>query len=182
MSIGAIFIGLALLILSIPIVAGPVVNKRRARLSLADEAETPHAPDRYQAVLVAMRDLDFDHDLGVISDEDYTGVRGQLLAEAVQARAVAGLESSTDVEDRIEAAVRAHRGKRASPILRPVNPGPEIRRVCYHCGLQMGKGDKFCTTCGTAAAQVCPYCDRQAEPADRFCAGCGTPLIRGVMA
>lgn len=182
MSIGAILVGLALLILSIPIVAGPVVNKRRKRFSLTDRPETVPAPQQYQDTLAALRDLDFDHQLGVVSEDDYPVLRARLLTEAAAVRDTAGTALSDDVDERIEAAIRARRGKKATPVNGDDDPGAEIGRSCYHCGTEMDADDKFCAACGSAAAPVCSHCGRQAEPGDKFCAGCGAHLPVGVAA
>lgn len=180
MSIGAIFIGLALLILTVPIVAGPVVNKRREHFSLADEPEAPAAQEKYQQVLTALYDLDFDHQLKVVSDEDYPVLRAQLLTEAAELRKAAGLSSTDDLENQIEAAVQARRNKRGSQTA--TQPAADTGRVCYHCHTPMDEDDKFCASCGSAAAPVCPGCGQQADPSDKFCSACGMNMTLGVMA
>lgn len=180
MSIGAILIGLALVIVTVPIVAGPVMNKRRERFFLEDEPEKMTASEAYQAALTALRDLDFDHDLGVVSDEDYPVLRAQLLAEAVSARESAGFGKEDDVEARIEAAIRARRKKRPSP--KPTPAQSVTALTCAQCGADMEPGDRFCAACGSAAVPVCAHCGQQAEPGDKFCAGCGKPLPMGVTA
>jgi len=176
MSIAAIFIGLALLIITIPVVAGPVVNAKREREFLIDEPDVPDEQEHYQQILLALRDLDFDHELGVVGDEDYAELRAQMLAEAAAAREAAGIEPAEDIESRIEAAVRARREQKVSPPPIPIESESESGLACYHCGADMEKEDKFCTICGSAAAPLCPSCGHQADPGDQFCAGCGTSL------
>ncbi|GAB4262649.1 MAG: hypothetical protein Kow0080_00190 [Candidatus Promineifilaceae bacterium] len=174
MSIGAILIGLALVIITIPIVASPVMNKQRERFFLEGKPEKMTASQAYQAALTALRDLDFDHDLGVVSDEDYPVLRTQLLAEAVSAREATGFSKKDDIEARIEAAIRARRKKRPLPNPSPAQPAAAV--TCYQCGAEMEPADRFCTACGSAAAPVCAHCGQQAEPGDKFCAGCGKHL------
>ncbi len=176
MSIAAILIGLALLIITIPVVAGPVVNAKREKRFLTDEPDVSDEQDRYQQILLGLRDLDFDHELGVVGDEDYAELRVQMLAEAAAAREAAGMESAADIESRIEAAVRARRSQKAPPAPTPIEPEANNELTCYHCGTEMEKEDKFCTICGSAAAAVCSQCDLQASPGDQFCAGCGASL------
>lgn len=173
MSIGAIFIGLALLIVTVPIVAGPIVNKRRERFSLVDEPEAPEAREQYQQALLALRELDFDHQLEVVGDEDYAALRVELLAQAAQAREAAEAPRADDLEARIEAAVRARRGQQQNDAT--------ASRLCYHCGVAMDAADKFCSECGSPATSDCPRCGQQADPNDRFCVSCGQVLAVGVM-
>jgi hypothetical protein len=173
MSIGAIFIGLALLIITIPVVAGPVVNKRRERFSLVDKPEEPEALEQYQQALLKLRELDFDHQLEVVGDEDYVVLRVDLLAQAAQARETAALPHEDDLEARIEAAVRARRPHRVESVAES--------QSCYHCGVEMAAADKFCSECGTPAANNCPRCGQQAHPNDKFCVSCGQTLAVGVV-
>ena len=173
MSIGAIFMGLALLIITIPFVAGPVVNKRRERFSPVDEPEESEVLEQYQQALLALRELDFDHQLEVVGDEDYAALRVELLAQAAQARETAVTSHDDEWEARIETAVRARRSQQQSDI--------DESRICYHCGVAMGTADKYCSECGSPAAKNCSRCGQQIHPNDKFCVSCGQVLVVGVM-
>ena len=175
MSIAALLIGLALLILTIPFVAGPIINERREKKFLTDEPEEEEMQTRYQQILLALRDLDFDHQLGVVSDEDYPVLRAQLLAEAAQARTAVELDTAEKetLDAQIEAAILARR----SPAAKTAATG---NLTCRHCGEPLDAGDKFCAICGAQTADFCPQCDRRIDPDDKFCAGCGLNLTMAV--
>ncbi len=162
MTIGAVLVGLALLALIGSIVLRPLVQR-----GSRDEA-TPeeHAPPRLEAVLAALRDLDFDHQTGKVAEEDYTPARAGLLAKAAQAMD-GGPQSS--VEDILEERVREIRRR-----LDEAEPAT----YCSGCGGRALPGDRFCPRCGLAQADACPSCGRRIEPDDRYCVECGCRLPR----
>lgn len=141
-------------------------DERSGRVSL-DEGEA--------AALAALRDLEFDHRLGKLAEEDYGELRTQLAR-----RAVAGLKA-TDAARRAEAA-------RAQEIdeliehevaaLRQTWRQPAVHRQkkCPACRKVVGAGDRFCAACGVALPHTCPDCGA-ALPADaQFCPQCGCAL------
>ena len=66
MTIGAFLVGLALLALIVSIVLRPLAQRGRRD----EAAPQEHAPPRLEAVLAALRDLDFDHQTGKGAQED----------------------------------------------------------------------------------------------------------------
>lgn len=170
MSIPAILIGLAILLASIPIVAGPLLRKKRFKLQ--DEDRKSDGSQRsYEQSLLALRDLDFDHQLGVVDETDYQQLRARLLAEAAEASEQTSLDDG-DLERLIETAVRDRRqhisnghGKYAG------------------CGTNIDPVDKYCTACGFQTRSACPHCEQLVEQGDRFCTFCGVQLeaVAGVV-
>ncbi len=178
MSIASLLIGLALLVLALPFVAGPIINERREKKFLTDEPEEDETQTRYQQILLALRDLDFDHKLGVVSNEDYPALRAQLLAEAAEARTAVALDTAEKdkLDAQIEAAILA---RRRSPAAKAVT-ADSLTLTCRHCGELLDAGDKFCTICGAPTADFCPQCEQRLDPDDKFCAGCGLNLTTAV--
>jgi RNA polymerase subunit RPABC4/transcription elongation factor Spt4 len=161
MSVGTLLIGLAMLVIATALVARPLLNKgRRAAPDAEPELETG-----YQDVLLALRDLELDHQAGVIADEDYASLHSQLLAEAAQMLA-AEEEAAAPLHEQIEAAVSAYRRTRTRG-----QSGP----TCSGCGGALAAGDKFCPQCGMAAL-ICPQCGQAHDPQHKFCPACGTSL------
>ena len=169
MSIAAILVGLALLIITVPIVAGPLLNHQRKEKHPANDGQKPMARNLYRQTLRQLGDLDFDHRLGVVNQEDYDSLRGRLLAEAAQARADEENNGEDDLDARIEAAARAYRRRMTE------KPAAETL-ACHQCGAKMNPGDRFCTRCGSRTSPQCPGCGRQVSPADIYCVDCGMSL------
>ena len=131
------------------------------------------------AAFQALRDLNFDHQIGKITDEDFVVFEANLKACAADAlRALDRWESETDgeVDLVLEHAVAARRAALGTP-------GP----ACPGCGRPSAAGDAFCAGCGQPITQAapatlqkppltCTHCGRVNELGDRFCAGCGRPL------
>jgi len=162
MSLTSILIGLAMLVAVLPIVADPFRHPERH--TRRKPSTSPRERPAYAAVLRALRDLDFDHQTGKVSDEDHARVRPELLLQAAQA--MEAVPAETDVEAMIEAEVMRLRLEMRS--------GSADR--CAGCGNELHKGDRFCPACGRAAAVHCPGCGELIHDADRFCAWCGVSL------
>lgn len=129
---------LAFLVISVPVVAAPLRRKAPRTLIESVSDTTSSATSSYEATLLALRDLEFDHQLGVVNDDDYGQLHEQLVAQAATA-----LENPLPAGDQaaaaaIEAAIRARREQRPAP----------ATRFCPQCGSAVDAGDRFCTGCG----------------------------------
>lgn len=125
------------------------------------------------ATYAAIKELEFDHETGKLSDTDYRSMRAKMETKAVSllqeldARHVpAGRngEASGDDDQVIEREIqRLRRAPRASGGL-----------ACPKCGTAHTAGDAFCAKCGTSLRGArCPNCGTRAALGDKFCARCG---------
>ena len=173
-SVGALLVGLALLLVVTTAVAVPFLHRREERPGTVTEEVDEEATDRARhrtRVLLALRDLEFDYLTGKVSEEDYHTLRPQLLLEAAallqgsetgSRTTSAGETPSTSYLDAlIEQAVRAKRHNR-----------------CPHCGHPSRPGARFCVMCGQplTGAFRCPECGTPVIQNARFCTACGHPL------
>lgn len=123
---------------------------------------------RKDALLTAIKDIEFDYGLGKLSREDYEELHGKYRAEAAGIlKDMDSLGSGADdggCED-IEGEILAERGRFVSPyddeelekeILRAReaawNDGPE--RYCTKCGSGSGAEDLYCSKCGAKLGQT----------------------------
>jgi class 3 adenylate cyclase/tetratricopeptide (TPR) repeat protein len=51
---------------------------------------------------------------------------------------------------------------------------------CPSCGLENGRGRRYCKKCGSALGPLCPRCGAGIEAGDRFCGSCGGALVADV--
>ncbi len=156
MSIGALLVGIAILVVTAVALADPWV---RRRLRSGTEAHSgagaePQAGDG-KAILYALRDLDFDYQTGKVTDSDYEPLRSRLLAEAA---------SSLMAEDEIRQAADTQ-------VERPV---PANR--CPQCETRVGPEHQFCARCGTSLLTTCESCGSALPVQDSFCSACGEPV------
>jgi hypothetical protein len=165
------------------IVAYPVLAKARAAQPAASSAQEELAElvARRDAVFQALRDLNFDHQVGKITDGDFVAFEATLKESA--ADTLAALDQWESATDRaIDAALeRAINARRAALL----GDG----RACPSCDRPAATEDRFCAACGAilpaltakpapAVAGVCPQCGRPFDPTDRFCGGCGAALMQ----
>ncbi len=183
MDIGSIFLILALLILVLLFISRPLFEHR----AKADNEEgSQPAQSSLSALLAerdraltALRDLDFDHSLGKVSEEDYPEQRTALVQRGADIlRRLDELQPQpagpTPVEkspDQLEAAIASRRlalAAAARPNGHGAAPDDQIevmianrRRArsetfagfCHKCGSPLQKSDRFCHKCGTPVGE-----------------------------
>ena len=122
---------------------------------LARDAQDEALDERYEAVLTALRDLDFDHAVGKVAKEDYAPLRQTLLAKA--AGVMTQLDERDAVEPDIEACLEAE-----------ILALRQTRHAAH---------DQDELALSPADEGVCPACGRMPRPGDLYCSGCGTELV-----
>ena len=156
MEISSIFVGFALFVASLAYVSLPFRQKRLKTTSISSVRTTQNG--QREAVLSALRELDFDFKTGKISEEDYTPLRTQLMAEAAQY-----IEAEEKESEQLEALIRTRRAAAQQQGLR-----------CEHCNAPIQAGQRFCSKCGSALNhEQCPSCGRKIQTGDLFCSSCG---------
>jgi len=134
----------------------------------------------YQALVAAIRDLDFDHRIGIVTEEDYRPLRDALTLRAASLLQELDRRSlqESDLDAQIEEMVSALRAQRPCPATTPQERAGAM--ICPACGRHAQAGNRFCAHCGTALQRVCPHCGTAVTPQGRFCTGCGRPLTQEV--
>ena len=130
MQISALFIGLILLCAALAYVSLPFWKKRK---NTSKNLATAQSEGGREAVLAALRDLDFDFKTGKVSEEDYQPLRAQLLVQAAQY-----IEAEKKGDEQLEALIQSRRKNKQRPIM-----------PCPSCGNKIHAGDLFCSSCGT---------------------------------
>ena len=147
----------------------------------------------------ALRELNIDHKMGKLSDQDHEQLQSEYMQEAsdVLDQLERASNGKHNVGDRVEQAVLEIRRKRSAPGPKdeekpPV--GPEMTSIeeaasgdldtvssatedslaCGACGRQNESGANFCIECGQARKVVpCESCGSGNTPDANFCANCG---------
>jgi hypothetical protein len=175
MDIGSIFLILGLMILVGVFVSRPFFEGGSVTEDMLSDQEE-HAVSALLAerdrVLNALQELEFDYTMGKIPEEDYPGQREALVKRG--AEVLRQLDqyhpqpSEGDADDRVEAAVEAHRADKAAQpaqeaTVTVTDPDDDlevmiaIRRrarqekatgFCPKCGGPVQKSDRFCPKCG----------------------------------
>lgn len=148
------------------LVLAPLVRPPAARPE-ALEPQDPLETRRGQS-LAALKELDFDREMGKLSDADYQALRQAYTAEAL---AVLREEDPFGEErgapaDAAEALIAA----RARVQTRPAVRGS----ACARCGPRPESDARFCSECGGALRPAaCGGCGAPLLPDGRFCERCG---------
>ena len=158
MEISSIIVGVGLFAVSMVYVILPFRQKRLKTTSALD-ARTSQKGQR-DAVLSALRELDFDFRTGKISEEDYTPLRTQLMAEAAQY-----VEAEEKESEQLESLIRNRRATQKQNLR------------CEYCDAPIQTGQRFCSKCGSAINyEQCPSCGKKIQAGDLFCSSCGNKV------
>jgi rubrerythrin len=179
MDIGSIFLILALLIVVVIFVSRPLFDRSQLEPTAGEgEHEFSHLMAERDRVLNALQELDFDHVLGKIPDDDYPSQRAVLLQRG--AEVLRNLdefqvqESDEDLEARIEAAIAArradaaHKANLTEPVLALAGASGDDELELMLSNRRRARQEK--------AAGFCSQCGGPVQKSDRFCPKCGNSL------
>lgn len=169
MDIGAFLLLAALFIPLAMYLAQPFTEKRRPRARSEEDHRRSALMAERDSILDALQELDFDHSLGKVPEEDYPQLRAELLQKgAAILKELDSLESASDAEDaehRLEAAIAARRAKRVETDSESESEEDDLESLiaarrrarkeksagfCPNCGHPVLQTDKFCPHCGHA--------------------------------
>jgi hypothetical protein len=96
-----------------------------------------------QALLKALKELEFDHEMGKISDADYQEIGGNYRARAVRVLRQLDLAGGdVDYRSLVERDVKARTGAK------PAEPAPRGKPKCAGCATENDVDAEFCKKCG----------------------------------
>ena len=169
-------IGLVLAAVSFGLVYYPLARGRP--LDEGDSVELPgengHRSDlvaRRESAYEAIKELEFEHELGNLSEQDYRELRERYkwrAAEVLQALDELAAPASVpgSLEDEPED-------------FEPDGPAETAAGTCPECETPARSGSQFCARCGAPLVRTCSECGELASLDDHFCASCGAPLSGG---
>jgi hypothetical protein len=147
MDLGSLLVILALGLLAAIFIAQPLMGSRGLGVTKEERSLSEFQAER-DRVLATLQDLDMDHAMGKVLQEDYQAQRGALVsrgAEVLKAidelRGIVGeVVPETDMEVEIETAIaRLRRGEDQAS-----------GGTCSSCGREVIAGDRFCVHCGAS--------------------------------
>jgi hypothetical protein len=182
MDIGSILFLLALLILIGLFIARPLFD-RDAPSNAHEDDQTEHEVSTLLAeqdrVLNALQELDFDHALGKIPEDEYPAQRSLLLQRGAdvlrQLDEYGAVTPNNDLDERVEAAIAERRAVSNQVVGVGVAGGTQVAiEADDEVEIQLAarrrsRQDK--------SAGFCPQCGRPVQSSDSFCPSCGKPLV-----
>jgi hypothetical protein len=181
----ALLIAFVLSLAALAFVVWPLIKPGPAPVMVVDDRLT-ELLGRKDAVLKAIKDLEFDYQVGKLSEEDFQiydqRLRRQAVALLQQIEQVAPMSAGVDAALEAEIAQRrrvlepASMATKAAPatvaasVAMPVTaPAPAM---AVAAGAPVANGNMG----GGSAARFCTNCGRKLEAHHKFCANCGTPI------
>lgn len=164
-------------------VVWPLVSRETPMLPVED-SRWVELLTRKDNALRAIKDLEFDHQVGKIGNEDYQRLRERLNRQAIgliqQLERLTPESSGLDTQLEIEIA----KLRRMSPSNRAEDPAiatsvgtiasePKTTTSDENDGV-----DSVPVANGGVTAQFCTQCGVKVDPSFKFCANCGTPVVR----
>ncbi len=129
-----------------------------------EQDETPKG-----VALLALKEIEFDREMGKLSDADYEYLKDRYTTEALEALRI---EPGGGAPDDVEALI-AHRVRTLRFAAATAPPGAP---ACLSCGPRPESDAVYCSTCGgrLPAPAACARCGTALSSDSRFCEGCGT--------
>lgn len=123
----ALAIAVVFSLLAIAYIGYPFYQSRRKKISFELNHRAEELESRKTEIYAAIKDIEFDYQMGKLSEEDYKELKQQYRLEAV------------DLLKEIDKAEG----------IRPGNHGsPTAVKFCSQCGVPASKSDHFCASCG----------------------------------
>ena len=124
----------------------PLLTDRRAPMGPSDD-EMTDAEAKRRVTLLALRDVEYDHETGKLDDRDYQELRREISSEAISALAA---------EEAERKAAESNGARSAAGVIdleteiRRVRQGLSAGTTCKSCGHVNPGGSRFCSSCGRA--------------------------------
>jgi hypothetical protein len=169
MDLGAVFFLLSVLILVGMYLYAPFISRTR-RIDAHEEHELSSLLAERDRLITSLQELDFDHNLGKIPEQDYPVQRAELLRKGadvlrqLDARQP-GMTAGGPVETRLE---RAAAGRADAPASSGLTDD-EIESM-------LAARRRMIKMIKEKSAGFCPRCGQAVLVSDRFCPACGKSL------
>jgi hypothetical protein len=154
MDIGALLVVAAILIFVISFIVKPFREDISEARTGASQDISQLLSER-ERLMTAIIELDFDHELGKVLEDDFNNQRGNLSARTVLVMKELDEIRGTDNDESTEVLIKSKRYK-SDDIEKMIAARKKIKGktnktiFCSECGTKIITGDKFCTSCGTA--------------------------------
>lgn len=125
-------LGILLAVATTFFIARPFFKTKQVELNFNSTNKVDELVARKTELYSAIKDIEFDREMGKLSDDDYVGLRDSYKAEAAQV--IQQIEQIKNGKKR-----KKNKGAKAS----------SQEKFCHECGDKIAADDKFCMNCGT---------------------------------
>jgi hypothetical protein len=166
----ALLIGLVILAAIGFYVSRPLARPRRAGQPNG-VVDVQSLEAQRESLYTQIKELDLDHATGKVNEDDYTGLRAELVTQAAEVlKQIDGVApqpapAAPLAQDDVEALIAARRKTRTASMPRTAEADVEAAIAARRK-----------TPTPLAGALACPTCGKPVNTDDAFCAKCGTAL------
>lgn len=177
-AIAAILIiaGVALFVAA-PLSGGLAGRKSKTR----EELQLEHWEHEHALAVQGLRELEFDREMGKLTDQDYGSLRAGLQARALEA--MTAIEKIKDQERIANLAAIAARSRprpalpvEATAPVAPATPPPAVSAGATAASPLAARFAPSPDVIAGRRVRFCPQCGMRAPVSGNFCGECGTPL------
>ncbi|HEY4688437.1 MAG TPA: zinc ribbon domain-containing protein [Anaerolineae bacterium] len=175
----ALFIGAAIAAFLFLFIGQPL---RRTHPSAETGSQLDTLIARRESLYTQIRELDFDHATGKVTDADYAPIRDRLKTEAAGVlRQIDELLTAmpTAVDD-LEQAIAARRKRKPAAADADLEAAIATRRKRKPATAGTGDADLEAAIAARRKALACHNCGKPLNPGDAFCSKCGAPVATQV--
>ncbi|MDP2720233.1 MAG: zinc-ribbon domain-containing protein [Dehalococcoidia bacterium] len=130
-----VFISLLLTVATFAFVGYPLFKHKTWKVEADGDEKLGGLYSRRDTAYSMLKELEFDSQSGLLSDEDYRELEARYKKKAVSIlREIDSVGQSPEPDDDIEKQVRSIRQSKGL--------------FCHECGTKHGEGDRFCPQCG----------------------------------
>ncbi len=165
-----ILIAVLITAIAVAIVAWPIVRGRHPAPTKEEvDPELAELLARREAMLTAIKDLEFDHAVGKIEEKDFQVLNARLRAEAIQVLKELDRYLGSAMED-LDAQLEAEIARRRRQI-------PDVAALEAQIEAEIAAlRERTPTTTPSSDGRICPRCGSSLDADDRFCSQCGAPV------
>lgn len=117
----------------------PIVQtKKGLRYKIGSNHRARELEDRKEAIYAAIKDIEFDYQMGKLSEEDFTELRQQYKEEAISL-----LKKIDEIQKKQMKSEKIHAKQK-----QPIKADSKEINFCWICGTVITEGNKFCANCG----------------------------------
>ncbi len=159
----------------------PLLSRAAPDVPIEDDRLT-ELISRKDGVLVAIKDLEFDHQVGKLSAEDYERFNARLRQQAIgylqQIDKLA--PQSAHLDETLEVEIARLRKTRTAPVAvngksAPVATPAAAQVAAPAASTAPALAPAVAAPAGEAPVRFCTNCGQALAPQHKFCANCGTP-------
>ena len=181
---GSLLLSLAIIALVIFFLARPWLVSSEKHEAITRLEQLTYRKD---ALLAQIKQLDFDHEVGVIPEQEHQQLRLKLVTETAAIMQQLDALPQSKQKQAKPAPVKAKPVKpqpapqvKAKPAATPVAAKSETdidaAIEAAVAKLRQPQNSSLQTPPVNGTILICPQCDREVKADDRFCAGCGQPI------